>query len=574
MNNKLRAWGVVLASCLPLLAAAQAAKTEAPKVVPRLTCRSAFADCTPYRDVPLANWREVNDILARARRGGRGGRGRRSGRPRHGPHEWHGNAGQVCRARERSPADEDDAQPRRSSQTRRQAMIRLTAAALASLALAGCATFSPDGGFNAVGQMTKERIGQAPSYQRTPAQADSANARVTSLLNQPLTADSVVEIALLNNRDLQASYADLGIAESDLVRAGRLANPSFRFGRLSNGNATEIDRAVIFDVLALFTMPLARQVEQGRFEQAQLQAAFETVGVAGEARKAFFEAVTAQQLVGYFEQVKEAADASNELARRMVAAGNFNKLAQMREQSFYSDATTQLARAQHRAVAARERLTRVLALSGEQLDFKLPDRLPDLPDAPAEPKHAEQTAMDKRLDVLMARRSTEATARSLGLTKTTRFINVLNAGYLNKSNSGESRMNGYEIELELPLFDFGNARVARAEATYMRSVNRTAQVAVNARSEVRESYSAYRTAYDLARHYRDEVVPLRKRISDENLLRYNGMLASVFELLADSKDQITAVTGAVEALRDYWVAETNLQAALTGRSPGPAQLAP
>jgi outer membrane protein TolC len=453
-------------------------------------------------------------------------------------------------------------------------MIRQTAAALALLALSGCASFSQDGGFDAVEQLTKERVGQTPSYPRTAEQAESAKARVAELLQQALTADSAVEIALLNNRDLQASYADLGIAESDLVRAGRLANPSFRFGRLSNGATTEIDRAVIFDVLGLLTMPLARQVEQGRFEQAQLQAAFETVGVAGEARKAFFEAVTAQQLVGYFGQVKEAADASNELASRMVAAGNFNKLAQMREQSFYSDASTQLARAQHQAVAARERLTRVLALSGEPLDIKLPDRLPDLPEAPADPKNAEQAAMDKRLDVQMAKRSTEATAMTLGLTKTTRFINVLNVGYQNKSNTGEARMNGYEIELELPLFDFGAARVRRAEASYMRSVNRTAQIAVNARSEVRESYSAYRTAYDLARHYRDEVVPLRKRISDENLLRYNGMLASVFELLADSKDQIAAVTGAIQALRDYWVAETNLQAALTGRSPVSAPLAP
>ena len=449
-------------------------------------------------------------------------------------------------------------------------MIRLTATALASLVLAGCASFSQDGGFTSVEQMARERVGQTPTYLRTGDQADSAHARVTELLAQPLTADSVVEIALLNNRDLQAGYAELGIAESDLVRAGRLANPSFRFGRLSGGGTVEIDRAVLFDVLGLFTMPLARQVEQRRFEQAQLQAAYETVGVAGEARKAFFEAVTAQQLVGYFGQVKEAAGASNELAKRMAAAGNFNKLSQMREQSFYSDATAQLARARHQAVAARERLTRVLALSGDQLLFKLPERLPDLPAAPAQPKDAEQAAMDKRLDVLMARRATESTARSLGLTKTTRLINVLQVGVQNQSSTGESRRNGYEIELELPLFDFGSARVARAEATYMQSVNRTAQVAINARSEVRESYSAYRTAYDLARHYRDEVVPLRKRISDENLLRYNGMLASVFELLADSKDQISSVTGAVEALRDYWVAETNLQAALTGRSPGAA----
>jgi outer membrane protein TolC len=452
--------------------------------------------------------------------------------------------------------------------------MRLTATAVASLLLAGCASFSQDGGFTTVEQLTKERVGQTPSYQRTGEQADSAKARVAELLMQPLSADSVVEIALLNNRDLQASYAELGIAESELVRAGRLANPSFSFGRLSGGGAVEIDRAVLFDVLGLLTMPLARQVEQRRFEQVQLRAAYETVGVAGEARKAFFEAVTAQQLVGYFEQVKQAADASNELARRMVAAGNFNKLAQMREQSFYSDATTQLSKAEHQALAARERLTRVLALSGDPLEVKLPERLPDLPKSPAEPKDAEQTAMDKRLDVMMAKRATESTATSLGLAKTTRFVNVLHAGYQNQSNTGETRKNGYEIELELPLFDFGSARVARAEATYMQSVNRTAQIAVNARSEVRESYSAYRTAYDLAKHYRDEVVPLRKRISDENLLRYNGMLASVFELLADSKDQIASVTGAVEALRDYWVAETNLQAALTGRSPGAASAQP
>ena len=442
-----------------------------------------------------------------------------------------------------------------------------TTALLAALLLVGCASFSPDGGFGTVDQLTQDRIGHSPSYQRAAEQADSAQGRVAELLKQPLTADSAVEIALLNNRELQASYADLGIAEADLVRAGRLANPSLRFGRLAGHGAVEIDRGVLFDVLNLFTMPLARQVEQRRCERAQLQAAYDTVGAAADARKAYFDAVAAQQRVGYFGQVREAAEASNELARRMLAAGNFSKLAQMREQSFYSDATTQFARARHQAVAAREQLVRSLGLTGEQLDFQLPERLPDLPGSPAEPRDAEQTAMDKRLDVLMAKRTTEATAQALGLTKATRFINALHIGYQNKSTTGEPTSNGYEIELELPLFDFGSARVARAEATYMQAVNRTAAVAVKARSEVREAYSAYRTAYDLARHYRDEVVPLRKRISDENLLRYNGMLASVFDLLADSKDQIASVVGAVNALRDYWIADTQLQTALTGRSP-------
>jgi outer membrane protein TolC len=99
-------------------------------------------------------------------------------------------------------------------------------------------------------------------------------------------------------------------------------------------------------------------------------------------------------------------------------------------------------------------------------------------------------------------------------------------------------------------------------------VSRTMDLAVRARSEVRESYGAYRTAFDVARHYRDEIVPLRKRISEETLLRYNGMLASVFELLADSRQQVSAVNAYIESVRDFWLAESSLQMALTGRSPG------
>jgi outer membrane protein TolC len=159
----------------------------------------------------------------------------------------------------------------------------------------------------------------------------------------------------------------------------------------------------------------------------------------------------------------------------------------------------------------------------------------------------------------------------LGLTKATRFINLLDVGYMRNSfNEEPTREKGYEIELQIPLFDWGSARVARAEATYMQAVNRAAETATNARSEVRDAYSAYRSAYDIARHYRDEIVPLKKRISDEQLLRYNGMLISVFELLADSRTQVQSVNGAIEALRDFWMSESALQMAQTGRSASPA----
>jgi outer membrane protein TolC len=209
-----------------------------------------------------------------------------------------------------------------------------------------------------------------------------------------------------------------------------------------------------------------------------------------------------------------------------------------------------------------------MGLWGEDIRFRLPGRLPDLPPATRNIADLESSALKQRLDVQGAMQEAENIAASLGLTKATGFVSVLEVGYQRNSASGEPRQTGYEIELRLPIFDWGGARVARAEHLYMQAVNRAADTAVRARSEVREAYTAYRTAHELAKHYRDEIVPLRKRISEENLLRYNGMLIGVFELLADARQQIASVNSYIEALRDYWLAESTLKLALTGKSPG------
>jgi outer membrane protein TolC len=441
---------------------------------------------------------------------------------------------------------------------------KLLAIALSAFILTGCATFSKDVGFDSVSAMTKERTGQAVQREKSPDDASATQSAVRQLLAQALTPDSAVRIALANNKGLQASFADLGIAEAHLVQAGRLRNPGFSFGRLRGGDDIEIDRSIMFDFVGLLTLPARSNIESRRFEQAKLQVAGQAVQLAADTRKAYFNAVAAQQSVQYAEQVVTAAEASAELAQRMSKVGNWSRLDQAREQAFYADATTQLARARHNATAAREQLTRLLGLWGSTVGYTLPDRLPDLPKAPNEAADIESRAMSQRLDVQMAKRSTEATASALGLTRATGVINVFEAGYANKSQTGLPRENGYEISLELPLFDWGGARIARAEATYMQAVHRTADTAIRARSEVREAYSAYRTGYDVAKHYRDEIVPLRKRISDEVLLRYNGMLASVFELLSDARDQVNSVNRAIEAQRDFWIAETRLQAAING----------
>jgi outer membrane protein TolC len=450
---------------------------------------------------------------------------------------------------------------------------------LAAIAvLSGCASFSPDGGFGPVEQTAKTRLGKDVQWARSDAERQALAQRVGELLSKPLTVDDAVQVALLNNRGLQASFAELGITEAEVVQAGRLPNPGFGFGRSSRGDEREIERGFHFNLARLIAMPMIQQVESRRFARTQGQTAVAVLSLAAETRKAYFQALAAEETVRYMRQVKQAAEASAELARRMQAVGNFNKLQRAREQAFYADAALNLARAEQTQRATRERLTRLLGAWGAQAAFKLPERLPDLPKAPEDQPDIERVAMAQRLDVQGAKLMAEQTAKNLGLTKTTRFINVLEVGVMRNGSNEAPTQTGWEIGVELPLFDWGGARVARAEAVYMQAVDRAAETAVNARSEVREAYGAYRSAFDIAAHQRDELVPLRKLIAEENVLRYNGMLIGVFELLADARLQIASVNSYIESLRDFWIAQADLEMALIGKpslaaAAGPAMAA-
>ncbi len=448
-----------------------------------------------------------------------------------------------------------------------------------AVALAGCASFSPDGGFAGVADEVRLRTGKETAWARSDGERGEIDARVAELVSKrPLGADDAVQAAILNNRGLQASFAELGMAEADLVQAGRLPNPHFSMFRAKLGHDYKIEQALTFNLFSLVTAPLALEVEKRRFAQAQRQAALEVLRMASETRKAWITAVAAEETVRYLRKVREAADAGAELARRMEQAGNWSRLARAREQGFYADAALNVARAEHAQVAARERLTRLLGLWGEEAAYALPERLPDLPEQAEERPDIERQALAQRLDVRAAILETEAVARNLGLAKATRFVNVLEFGPARvlEGEKTDPYKKGYEIALELPLFDWGTARIAKAESIYRQALDRAAETAIHARSEVRETYRGYRISHDIAKHYRDEIVPLRKRIAEENVLRYNGMLIGVFDLLADARSQIASVNGYLESLRDFWIAEADLQMAMIGRvgaSAGPRMAA-
>ncbi len=446
---------------------------------------------------------------------------------------------------------------------------RIFAVLAAPLALAACQSFSPDGGMSAVTQFASTELQKEAVALRTEAEAKAARAKVEALLARPLSADAAVQVALLNNRGLQAAFNDLFLAEAAAVEASLPPNPTFSIARLVSRPEIEIERQIAVNLLALATLPARSEIARERFRAAQMRAAGAVARIAAETRRAYYRAVAAQQIANLLAQSQLAALTTTQLARRLGESGALNKLDQAREQVFYAELTGQLATARQRARTERERLVRLLGLWGDDLGFRLPGALPPLPRQPRALPLVEQEAIRRRVDLQMARIELLALAKSLGLSRATRFINLMeiNGRYdsIRERESGERfSRSGFEVEFSIPIWDFGEVRTRQAEQTYLAALNRLADRAVSVRSEAREAYRSYRATHEIARHYYGEVLPLRKIVSDETLLRYNAMQVDVFELLSETRQRIAAHVAATEALREFWLAEADLGAAIVG----------
>jgi outer membrane protein TolC len=285
---------------------------------------------------------------------------------------------------------------------------------------------------------------------------------------------------------------------------------------------------------------------------------------------AWVAAVAANESATYSKLVYESAQASAELAKRMQSVGNFNRLQRVRQQAFYADASLQLLASQHTATATREALIRLLGLKDAQIStLTLPERLPDLPKSFMSPEAVSKALTTQRLDVRMAQSQLDAASKSQGLNLLTSLTDVelgVIRNTVKDTHEGTSQTSkGYELSIRLPIFDWGDAQRASMNAATLAAANRMEATVIGAGSDLRGSYSAYRTAYDASRQYRDEILPLSKVIAEENGLRYNGMFIGVFELLADHRAQINTVKAAIAAQQQFWQTDATLQATLLGK---------
>lgn len=442
--------------------------------------------------------------------------------------------------------------------------------AILAAALSGCASTSAEGAFRDMASAVEQRSGQKVRWNQGSKEDKEVAATVRAMLKDELSADAAVQIALLNNRGLQATYEELSVAQAELVQAGLLRNPVFDASALFPlaGGAPTLDLGVELDFLGILMLPARKKLAASALEAAKTRVGAAVLDLAWEVRVSYLTLQAAQQVVAMRRTIAEAAQISAELTTRQEEAGTMSALDQASEQSLYEQVRLDLARSEGEMLDARERLTRLLGLWGPSTAWRIPDRLPDVPASDPPLEHVESLAIRQRLDIEAARHEVQTAAHRLSIARSGRFLGGADVGAVAEREHGEWGV-GPSAQLELPIFDQGQGSVAALEAEMRASEHRLAALAVDARSEVRSARNRVVLARRIAEHYRKVLIPLRERVVALSQQQYDAMLLGVYQLLTAKQAEVDTYREYIEAVRDYWIAWTELERAAGGRIPRP-----
>jgi len=417
-------------------------------------------------------------------------------------------------------------------------------------------------------QTVRERTGKQIELRKDAGVDDQTAHHIHALVHRPLTADSAVQVALLNNRELQATFEDIGIAHADLIEAGLLKNPTFAISaRFPDRppSATNIETSIAEDFFDVLLVPLRKKVAASELARTKLRVGDEILKLAAEVQTAFYEMQAQQQLLARLTAINETEAAALELSIRQHEAGNIPDLDLANEQATYSQIKLDANQVATAISSSRERLNRLLGLWGSDTDWKIVEELRTVPTKDFPERGLESIAMSQRLDLAVAKTEVLALVQSLGLTKTYRYVGAIEFGVDSERETDRQRVTGPTLRLDVPIFNRGQGRIAKLEAQLRQAERRVEADAIAIRADVREARDRVIAKRDLAIYYRDNLLPERHRILELTLAGYNSMLKSPYDLLFAKQNELSADKGFIDAWRDYWIARADLERAVGGR---------
>jgi cobalt-zinc-cadmium efflux system outer membrane protein len=440
--------------------------------------------------------------------------------------------------------------------------------AVALLALlAGCAgSVDPRGAQQQASGLAAERAGYRARWVSGGEEDEAVDRRVRELLGHELTVPAAVQIALLRNQGLVAMYEEIGVSQAELVQAGLLRNPRLDVSvafPIAGTARTGVGLGVTTDFLSLFQLPARRRVATAQLDAVLRRVGAATIDLAHDVEAALFSLQAAEQSLALRRVVLEAGDAALDLARRQHAAGNSSDLDLASQQALFAQLAVEVERGAGEAAVARESLTRLLGLWGEEAGYRVTPRLPELP--PDEPPldHLERLAVGRRLDLAAAREDLHAATETLAMARNFRWIGADVGASLERSPEGFTTL-GPTGSIELPLFDQKQALVARLEAMVRTQAAREQQLAVDVRSQVRSARGRLAAARRVVERYAQGLVPARQQVLALSQQQYDAMLLGVYQLIMAKQAAVSTYREFIEALRDYWLARVELARATGG----------
>lgn len=442
------------------------------------------------------------------------------------------------------------------------------------LGLGGCAQWSPDASMGQAARAIRLPVEGELQWHVAPQQSQQARQAADALLDKPLSQTDAVRVMLLNSPMLQSILASHAADLASTARQARPALPLLSIKSLTSLQERELEKGLSLSLLDWLTWPQRARLAGQTQSQQRLQLTLQLADQVAQVRQAWVTAVAERQQWLYAQQVHEVAQISATLAERMQAAGNFSALQRDQQRLFFTDAVVQLEGARHASDVAQERLGVLLGLTRpQQARLRLPDQLPQVPQVyPMGADWLEQT-MSERLDVQWAQAQYDQQREMRGLKRVSELVDVELGVHRSKTtevSTGESLVSqGRELGIRLPWPDLAMAAEHQADAQLLQAYQQVEAVRRRAESGLSQTESAYRAAHALALHFQREALPLRQRISKEQLLRYNGMLIGVFDLLDNARSQVSTVVAALRAQQQFWLQDARLQAQRLGEPTGP-----